>query len=110
MRVWVIGGGEASKEALRQLSKDEEFEVVLTAATERPPVVQEGLVERVDHVDVVTPVNINTLARRIRPDLILLDSTAVGNLGRVTGGSALTQALIYEIAAASDHPCLVIGN
>lgn len=109
MRVWLIGAGQAGKEALRQLFKDEEIEVVVTATEERPLAVQDGMIEKVDYVDVVTPVNINSLARRVRPDIILLDASAVGNLSRVTGGSQLSQALIYEIAASSDYPCLVLG-
>jgi hypothetical protein len=109
MRVWLIGAGQAGTEALRQLYKDEEIEVVVTATEERPTAVQQGILSKVDYIDVVNPVNINTLARRIRPDLILLDASAVGNLGRVTGGTQLSQALIYEMAAASDYPCLVLG-
>jgi hypothetical protein len=45
----------------------------------------------------------------MRPDLILIDSTAQGGgLGRVTGGATLTEGLIYEMAATSDYPCLIL--
>ena len=109
MRIWMIGAGPVGTAALRQLRKNEEIEVVVSAATERPHAVAERVIARVDHVEAVTPININTLARRIRPDLILIDSAAVGGFGRVTGGTALSQALLEEMAAASEYPCLVIG-
>ena len=34
----------------------------------------EGVIDHVDYVEFVTPANVNNLARRIRPDLILIDS------------------------------------
>lgn len=108
MRIWLIGGGQASLVALRQLQKNDAIEVVVSAATDRPLVVQEGAVAQVDFVETVTPVNVNQLARRARPDLILLDSTAAGSFGRGAGQSVLSHALAEETAAASDHPCLVI--
>jgi hypothetical protein len=39
----------------------------------------------------------------------LIDSAAQENaLSRVTGGSALSQALTVEIANASEYPCVVL--
>ncbi len=110
MRVWMIGAGHAGTEALRQLQKHDEIEIIVSADQDRPQAVKDGVIARVDYVEVVTSVNVNAMARRIRPDLILLDTTAVGALGRVTGGNALSQALIAEIAAASDYPCLILGG
>jgi FlaA1/EpsC-like NDP-sugar epimerase len=110
MRIWLIGAGQAGAEALRQLRKNDDLEVVVSADSDRPPAVREGVIGKVDYVEAVNSINVNTLARRIRPDLILIDSSAVGSLGRVTGGTALSQALISEIAAASDYPCLVLGG
>jgi hypothetical protein len=109
MRVWLIGAAQAGTEALRQLQKNDEIEVVVSALTADPPAVRDKVIDKVDHVEAVTPVNINTLARRIRPELILIDSTAQDSaLSRVTGGAALAQALTYEIANASEYPCIVL--
>ena len=111
MRVWLIGAGEPAKQALRQLRKDEEIVVVVSAASERPPAVRDGVLGKVDYVENVTALNINQLARRVRPDLILVDATAMREaLGRVTGGATYSQSMIDEMAASSDHPCLVIGG
>ncbi len=109
MRVWLIGAGQAGAEAVRQLRKNEEITVVVSAPTADPPALRDRVIDKVDYVENVTPVNINSLARRVRPDLILIDSTALETgLARVSGGSALSQALTYEIATTSDYPCLVI--
>lgn len=108
MRIWLVGTGQAGTEVLRQLRKNEALEVVVSNAGARSRAVEEGSV-RVEETDMVTPVNVNTLARRIRPDLILLDSSAdERNLGRVMGGPALTRAILEEIAAESDYPCLIV--
>jgi hypothetical protein len=107
MRIWLIGASSAGTEAIRQLQKSNEIELVVTASSADPRAVREGVLQQVDYVETVTPVNVDTLAKRIRPDLILLDSSASSYRGR-TGGSALSQALTYEIAAASVYPCLVI--
>lgn len=108
MRVWLIGAGKAGTRALRQLQKSEDISVVVSADNDNPQAVQEGIIGKVDHVEIVNSVNVNTLAKRIRPDLILLDSSSMGNLSRVSGGSTLSQGLINEIAVASEYPCLVL--
>jgi FlaA1/EpsC-like NDP-sugar epimerase len=111
MRVWLIGAGEPGKQALRQLQKSEEWSVVVSAATDRPAAVRDGIIAKVDHIETVTALNINQLARRIRPDLILMDASAMREtVGRVTGGTTFSQSMMEEMAAASDYPCLIIGT
>ena len=109
MRVWLIGAARIGIDVLYQMQKNEEIQVVVSDISETPPAVEEGVIEKVDYVELVTSLNVNTLARRIRPDLILIDSGAERhNLGHVTGGSVLSEALMNEIVAASDYPCLVL--
>ena len=108
MRVWLIGAARAGTEAVRQLQKNEQIDVIVSAASPSPLAVREGVIAQVDYVESVTPVNVNSLARRVRPDLILIDSGGESSYRRRSGGSELSQALTYEIAAASTHPCLVI--
>jgi hypothetical protein len=109
MRIWLIGAGPAGIEALRQLRKSEEIEIVVTAENERPQAVKDGLLGKVDYVDTVTSLNINSLARRIRPDLILLDP-AMNSLSRVAGGAIFNQSMLEEMAASSDFPCILLGS
>ncbi len=76
MRIWLIGADQAGSEALRQLKKNPAVTVVVSDAADRPKAVSDGVIARVDMVENVTPVNINQLARRVRPDLILIDAGA----------------------------------
>jgi len=109
MRIWLIGADQSGCTVLRQLRKNPEIEVVVSDATERPKAVAERLINRVDYVENVTSVNINQLARRIRPDLILIDRGATQRaLGRGAGGVAFVEALQEEMVAAADFACLIL--
>jgi hypothetical protein len=109
MRIWLIGADQSGCNVLRQLRKNPEIEVIVSDATERPKAVAERLISRVDYVENVTSVNINQLARRVRPDLILIDRGAAQRvLGRGAGGVAFVEALQEEMVAASDFACLIL--
>lgn len=109
MRIWLIGADLAGSNALRQLRKNPSIEITVSDSTDRPKAVTDRLIAGVDYVESVTPMNINTLARRIRPDLILLDRGALQRaIGRVSGGVTFAEALQDEIAATSDTPCLIL--
>jgi hypothetical protein len=107
MRIWLIGASRSGTEAIRQLQKSEQVDVIVSAPSPTPLAVREGVLRKVDYVETVTPVNVNKLAKRVRPDLIVVDSSASSYRG-ASGGSELSQALTYEIAAASVLPCLII--
>lgn len=109
MRIWLIGADSRGTQALRQLVKNQRIDVIVSDDRERPKAVVEGLIDHVDYVERVTSLNINHIARRIQPDLILIDAGALDrSWGHVTGGSALSEALTNEMAGASDYPCLVL--
>lgn len=109
MRIWLIGADQAGTSVLRQLRKNPAIEVVVSDSTERPRAVTDRVLDKVQYVESVTSVNINTLARRFRPDLILIDRGALQRgLGRVSAGAAFVESLQEEMATASEFPCLVI--
>ena len=96
---------------MRQLQKNPAIDLITSDPQERPRAVEDGLVDAVDYVERVTPLNINSLARRIRPDMILITAGAgLQSYGNVTGGTALAEALNYETAATSEYPCLVLSR
>ena len=96
-------------EALRQLKKNPAITVIVSDALERPRAVVDGVIAKVDMVENVSSLNINLLARRIRPDLILIDPGAARRaMGRVSGGLVFTEAMQGEMAATSETPCLIL--
>ncbi len=109
MRIWLIGADEAGTEALRQFQKNPTIEVIITDTIDRPKAVVDGVIAKVDSVERVTQINVNTLARRLRPDLIMIDNGAAKrSLSRLSGALAYTEAFQNEIAAISEFPCLII--
>lgn len=109
MRIWLIGANQRGADVLRQLQKNNNLEVFVSDSSDEPYAVTEGVIPKVDLVEIVTSLNINTLARRVRPDLILIDSGAdQRNLGRLAGGGTFTTALHGEIAAVSEYPCIIL--
>ena len=110
MRVWLIGAGNIGTVALRQLQKNGAVEIFVSDPSDRPEAVLSGLIERVDLVENVTPFNVNEIARRVRPDLILL-SPGIGEqgFGAVEGSKALSEALNYELIIACEYPCLILS-
>ncbi len=110
MRIWLIGAGTIGAATLRQLQKNPDIDVVVSDPSPRPLAVREGLIDKIDYQETVNSVNINHLARRIRPDLILLSPPEGGvGLGALEGGQALAQALNYEISAHSEYPVIVLS-
>jgi CheY-like chemotaxis protein len=109
MRIWLIGAAERGTQALRQLSKNQRIDIIVSDLNERPKAVADGVIAQVDYIERITPLNINHMGRRIQPDLILIDAGALDrNWGHVTGGSALAEAMTNEMVATSDYPCLVL--
>jgi hypothetical protein len=110
MRIWLIGAETTGAATLRQLQKNPEITVVVSDPSPRPLAVREGLISKVDFQETVNSVNINQLARRIRPDLILLSPPEGGSgLGALEGGQALAQALNYEIGTHSEYPVIILS-
>jgi hypothetical protein len=109
MRIWLIGADVAGSTALRQLRKNPAAEVIVSDSTAMPRAVADKVIEHVDYVESVTAMNVNSLARRVRPDLILVDGGALQRaLGKMAGGVTFAESLQAEMAAASDYPVLVL--
>lgn len=110
MRVWLIGAGKVGTAALLQLQKNPDIEIVVSDPSSAPLAVQQGVINKVDVVENVTSVNVNPLARRIRPDLILVSPAAnERGMAKVEGGQALTDALNHELAQTSEYPVLILS-
>ena len=110
MRIWLIGAGRAGTAVLYQLKKNPEIDVTVSDPDEQPHAVRDGIIGSVNLIERVTPINVNQIAQKIRPNLILIATGSAGSFGNVTGGIALADALNYEITTVSKYPCLVISR
>ncbi|MCX6042166.1 MAG: hypothetical protein NTV69_13595 [Caldilinea sp.] len=109
MRVWLIGADAAGTAALRQLQKNRNIQVVVSDAIPNPRAIEQRAIAQIDYVESVTPLNINQLAKKIRPDLILLDRGAIQRaFSRISEGFAFAESIQQEIAAASEIPCIML--
>ena len=109
MRIWMFGADQTGTEILRQLKKNPTIDVIVSDTIERPKAVLDRVIARVDYVENVTPINLNQLVRRVRPDLILIDASAAKrDMGRLSGGHVCAEALQAEMASGSEAPCLVL--
>ena len=51
MRIWLIGADQKGTEALRQLKKNPNIEVIVSDATDQPKAVTERVIAKVDYVE-----------------------------------------------------------
>lgn len=109
MRIWLIGADQAGTAALRQLRKNPDIQIVISDSIARPKAVEQRVIAQVDFIESVTPLNVNQVARRIRPDLILLDRGAIQRaFARLSEGFAFAESIQNEIATASEIPCIML--
>ncbi len=111
MRVLLVGAGAAGVRVLRQLKKNPNLTVVTVDPRERPPAVEEGLIEAVDYREVLTPLTLTYIVSQARPDLVLIATeTEDLGLGSPAGVEMMAEALRDEVAAAAEVPVLEVAR
>lgn len=111
MRVLVVGAGRTGAEVLRQLQKNPDLTVLTADAQERPYAVQQGIIEGVDYRESLTPLTLEYIVGRARPDLVLLTRAPRDlGLGSALGMDMLADALQDELATISDVPMILVAQ
>ena len=111
MRVLVIGAGRAGTRVLRQLKKNPDITIVTTDPRENPFAVQEGIIQSVDYIESVTPLNLEYLLSKAQPDLVLLATTTEDfGLGEAPGLDMLADALREELVSISEVPLIEVAR
>ncbi len=109
MRVLLVGGGQLGKDVLKQLLKNKKIQVILSDLRERPPVVEEGLLKKVDLVGNVTPLNIKAVIKKYRPDLIVMAASSVDTaMDKTPSGDVLNLQIQKEVAGISSVPVIIV--
>ncbi len=109
MRILVVGAGRVGARVLRQLQKNPRLTVVTVDPNERPYAVQEGVIEKVDIRESLTPLTLEYVFERAEPDLMILTRTSEDlGLGLAPGADILADALQEELAAISEVPVIEV--
>lgn len=109
MRVLVIGAGRAGARVIEQLRKNPQITII--TADPRPELfaVDEGIIDKVDITEALTPLTLDKVLRESRADLVFLAMPAEDmGLGTTAGLDVLAEAMQEEIAALANVPVISV--
>ncbi|MCK4445109.1 MAG: hypothetical protein KAW09_11235 [Thermoplasmata archaeon] len=72
MKALVVGAGALGIRVIKQLRKNEDFEIIVADYREDCQAVKEGVIEKVDILEHLTPLNIEDCCDDMGPDIIFL--------------------------------------
>lgn len=72
MRALVIGAGELGIRVIKQLRKNPKIEIVVADYRKDCMAVKQGVIEKVDVLEHLTPLNISACCEETKPDIIFL--------------------------------------
>ena len=111
MRVLVVGAGRNGARVIRQLRKNQDIEIITADPRADPFAVEEGFIEAVDIQEAFTPLTVDFMLEKAKPDLVLLAmSTEDLGLGSAPGIDILAEALRKEVASASNVPLIEVAR
>ena len=111
MRILVVGAGRVGARVLRQLQKNPQLTIITADPNERPYAVQEGIIEKVDVRESLTPLTLDLVIAQSHPDLMILTRTSEDlGLGMAPGTDILAEALRGELAAISEVPVIEVAR
>ena len=74
MRILVIGAGHTGAQVLHQLQKNPALTVMVADPHDRPYAVEQGIIASIDYRESLTPLTLEYLLEKSKPDLVLPDS------------------------------------
>lgn len=111
MKVLVCGAGENGAKVIQQLRKNKDIEIMTLDPRENPFALAEGIIEKVDVEETLTPLNIDYVIEKANPDLILLTTELEDlGLGNVPGMEMLSASLGDELISVSKVPAIKVAR
>lgn len=111
MRVLVCGAGENGVNVIRQLRKNENIEIIVLDPRENPYGLREGIIEKIDIKEALTPLTIDFVIDEIKPELILFTMEAEDlGLGSIAGLEVLSSAMRDEVTSISSIPFIQVAR
>jgi len=107
----VIGAGKVGAKVLLQLKKNPKIEVKTLDSRETPFAVVEGIIDSVDYIVELTPIELKPLIERIAPDIVFV-TTSREDISRsnVPGLEILVDSLRQEIELTVDVPIIAVNR
>lgn len=111
MRVLVCGAGENGANIIKQLRKNKNIEIVTLDPRENPFALAEGIIDKIDVEETLTPLTIDYVIEKANPDLILLTTELEDlGLGDVAGMKELSTSLGEELTLISPIPAIKVAR
>ena len=111
MRILVIGAGRTGAKVLRQLQKNPELTIVVADPHQRPYAVEQGIISSIDYRESLTPLTLDYLLEKCKPDLVLLTRAPADlGLGSALGLDMLADSLQDELVTLSDVPMIIVSQ
>lgn len=111
MKILVCGAGENGALVIGQLRKNPNIEIVILDPRENPYALAEGIIEKIDVAESLTPLTIDYVINKVNPDLILLTTELEDlGLGNVAGMEILSSSLRDELTSISTVPLIQVSR
>lgn len=111
MHILVIGAGRTGSRVIQQLRKNPNISITTADARDDLHAVEEGLIDKVDIREAVTPLNLDDILDRYKPDLVLFAMpTEDMGLGKAAGVDILADALRDELVGVSKVPVIEVAR
>ena len=111
MRVLVCGAGENGALVIAQLRKNKAIEVVTLDPRDNPYALAEGIIDKIDVDESLTPLTIDYVIGKVNPDLILITTEPEDlGFGNVAGMEILSSSLRDELTSISSVPLIQVSR
>jgi nucleoside-diphosphate-sugar epimerase len=111
MRVLVVGAGRVGAKVVLQLRKNPGIEIITVDPRDRPPAVEQGVLDSVDHRSELSLAGLKEIISREKVDLVLVTTSAedIARTG-VPGLDLLVEALQDELEATLLVPIIAVSR
>ena len=111
MRVLVVGAGKVGLKVLHQLRKNPSIIVATVDPRERPPAIEDGIIEAVDYHNELRLRELAQVIKKEKPDIVLV-TTSPEDISKsgVSGLEILVESLRGELEASANVPIIAVSR
>ncbi len=111
MHILIVGAGQTGIEVIQQVKKNRKISFVTADPRPEPPAVREGVIDKVDIEEVITPLTLEEIIKNTGADMILLAMPAEEmGLGNAPGIDILADSLRNELSIVSSIPVIEVAR